>query len=42
MIVKAGDALIEAMDADGAWENRKKDNINYGMMRPPWLYCAGS
>jgi hypothetical protein len=39
VIVKAGDALIEAMDANGAWENRKKDNINYGMMRPPWVYA---
>jgi hypothetical protein len=39
VIVKAGDALIEAMDANGAWEYRKKDNIVYGMMRSPWVYA---
>ncbi len=38
VIVKAGDALIEAMDANGAWVYRKKDNSTWGMIRSPWVY----
>ena len=39
VIMKAGDALIEAMDGEGAWVYRKKDGSTWGMNRTPWVYA---
>lgn len=39
VIMKAGDALIETMDAEGAWVYRKKDGSTWGMIRSPWVYA---
>jgi len=37
-IMKAGDALIEDMDANGQWEFRKKDGSTWGQIFMPWIY----
>lgn len=37
-IMKGGDALIDAMDATGQWEFRKKDNSTWGQVYMPWTY----
>jgi hypothetical protein len=37
-IVKGGDALIEAQDADGKWEFLKKDYSTWGQILMPWTY----
>ncbi len=38
VIVKAGDPLIEKMDADGRWIFEKKDGSTWGMIWMPWTY----
>lgn len=37
-IMKAGDALIDDMDAEGCWVFRKKDGSTWGNIRMPWTY----
>ena len=36
--MKAGDALIDDMDAQGQWVFRKKDGSTWGMISMPWTY----
>ncbi len=38
VIIKAGDALIDDMDAHGEWVFRKKDGSTWGNIRMPWTY----
>jgi hypothetical protein len=38
VIGRAGEALIDDMDAHGAWEFRKKDGSTWGKIRMPWTY----
>jgi hypothetical protein len=38
VVMSAGDALIEDMDAEGRWEFRKKDGSTWGPIRMPWTY----
>lgn len=38
VIAKAGDALIDDMDAHGQWVFRKKDGSTWGMTRMCWTY----
>ena len=33
-----GEALVEAMDAQGKWTFRKKDNSTWGQIHMPWTY----
>ena len=37
-IMRAGDALIDDMDANGQWEFRKKDGSTWGKIHMPWIY----
>ena len=37
-IVKGGDALIDAQDAEGKWTFRKKDGSTWGQTLMPWTY----
>lgn len=38
VLMKAGDALIDDMDANGQWEFRKKDGSTWGQISMPWTY----
>lgn len=38
VIMRAGDALIADMDANGKWEFRKKDGSTWGPIWMPWTY----
>jgi len=38
VIGRSGEALIDDMDAHGAWEFRKKDGSTWGKIRMPWTY----
>lgn len=38
VIMKAGDALIADMDAQGRWMFRKKDGSTWGLTHMPWTY----
>ncbi|MEN6625198.1 MAG: hypothetical protein ABFD69_03105 [Candidatus Sumerlaeia bacterium] len=38
VIMKAGDALIAAQDADGKWRFDKKDGSYWGQIYMPWTY----
>ncbi len=38
VIMKAGDALIDDMDANGQWVFRKKDGSTWGKISMPWTY----
>ena len=37
-IAKGGEALTDAMDEDGKWTFRKKDNSTWGQIHMPWTY----
>ncbi len=38
IIIQAGDALIDDMNAEGQWVFRKKDGSTWGLIRMPWTY----
>lgn len=38
VIIQAGDALIQDMNAEGQWVFRKKDGSTWGNIRMPWTY----
>ena len=37
-VAKGGEALVDAMDEEGKWTFRKKDNSTWGQIHMPWTY----